>query len=56
MRILTLIIKQSYFDLILSGKKTQEFRDLRPKSTKRYCQVDEEGVEIIKDGIILTRE
>lgn len=56
MKILTLIIKQSYFDLILSGEKTQEFRDLRPKSIKRYCQVDEGGLEIVKDGIILTRE
>lgn len=30
MKVLTLSIKQKFFDEILSGKKTQEFREIRP--------------------------
>ena len=38
MTVLTLSIKQKFFDQILSGEKTQEFREIRPKSEDRYCE------------------
>lgn len=34
MEILTLIIKQKFFDEIIAGKKTQEFREIRPTTQK----------------------
>lgn len=55
MDILTLIIKQKFFDEILSGKKTQEFREIRPNTQSKYCQLDAEGYCIEKDGVILPR-
>lgn len=42
MKILTLIIKQVWFDQIVSGEKKQETRELRPKSEKKYIQYDQE--------------
>ena len=36
MKILTLSIKQKWFDEILAGKKTQEFREIRPTNAKKY--------------------
>lgn len=51
MNILTLSIKQKYFDEILAGKKTHEYREIRPTNAKKYItylcggkeyQVDEE--------------
>ena len=36
MKILTLIIKQAYFDQILAGEKTVETREIRPKTAGRY--------------------
>ena len=36
MNVLTLSIKQKYFDEILSGKKKQEFREIRPTNAKKY--------------------
>lgn len=50
MEILTLIIKQKFFDEILSGKKKQEFREIRPNTQKKYCQLDAEGYCVEKDG------
>ncbi len=44
-KILTLIIKQKYFDAIMQGKKVQEFREVRPTNIRRYLQLDEEGFE-----------
>lgn len=43
MKILTLIIKQTWFDQIIQGEKKQETRELRPKSEKKYIQYDDEG-------------
>lgn len=43
MNVLTLSIKQSFFDEILEGAKTQEFREIRPSTQKKYCELDEEG-------------
>lgn len=51
MNILTLSIKQKYFDEILAGEKTHECREIRPTNAKKYItylcggkeyQVDEE--------------
>lgn len=36
MGILTLSIKQKYFDEILAGTKTHEYREIRPTSAKKY--------------------
>ena len=52
MEILTLIIKQKFFDEILSGKKKQEFREIRPNTQKKYCQLDAEGYCVEKDGVL----
>lgn len=52
MEILTLIIKQKFFDEILSGKKTQEFREIRPTTQKKYCQLDADGYCVEKDGVL----
>ena len=43
MKILTLIIKQIYFDQILNGTKTQEFREIKPTTEKKY--VDRTGIK-----------
>ena len=43
MNVLTLSIKQNFFDEILSGAKKQEFREIRPSTQKKYCELDEEG-------------
>lgn len=46
MKVLTLNIKQKYFDAILSGRKVQEFREVRPTTIKKLLQLDEDGFEI----------
>jgi len=46
MKVLNLIIKQQWFDAILSGEKTQEFREIRPHSVKKYQEVDANGEEV----------
>ena len=43
MKVLNLIIKQVYFDQILSGEKTQEFREIKPTTARKYVEVDEDG-------------
>ncbi|WP_276879428.1 ASCH domain-containing protein [Bacteroides heparinolyticus] len=46
MKILSLIIRQKYFDAILAGRKVQEFREVRPTTIKKLLQLDEDGYEI----------
>lgn len=46
MKILTLIIKQQYFDAIMQGRKVQEFREVRPTNVNRLIQIDEDGYEV----------
>lgn len=36
MKTLTLSIKKKYFDEILAGTKTHEYREIRPTNAKRY--------------------
>ena len=51
MRVLTLIIKQVYFNMIMSGEKTQEFREVKPTTAKKLVQLDADGFEIVdEDG------
>lgn len=44
-KVLTLIVKQAYFDQIISGEKTQEFREVKPTTVKKLIELDEEGFE-----------
>lgn len=50
MKILTLIIKQKYFDAIIKGEKKQEFREVRPSSYKRLLEVDSEGECVVDNN------
>ncbi|MDE6651597.1 MAG: ASCH domain-containing protein [Paramuribaculum sp.] len=43
MNTLTLSLKRKYFDEILAGTKTHEYRDVRPSSTKKYIHLLCEG-------------
>ena len=43
MNILTLSLKRKFFDEILAGKKTHEYREVRPSSTKKYVHLLCEG-------------
>lgn len=38
MSTLTLQIKREFLDMILSGEKTEEFREIRPKNSKKYIE------------------
>lgn len=43
MKILTLIIKQKFFDEIVNGRKTIEYRDVTRTSAKKLVLTDENG-------------
>lgn len=49
MDILTLSIKQKYFDDILEGKKTHEYREIRPTNAKKYITYRCDGKEYKAD-------
>lgn len=49
MKVLNLIIKQKYFDAILSGRKVQEFREIRPTNAKKYIEHDAEGYAVLDE-------
>ncbi len=42
MNTLNLIIKQKYFDKILSGEKKKEYREIRPNTANKYCEFDKD--------------
>lgn len=46
MKTLNLIIKQVYFDQIINGTNTQEFREVKPTTIKKLLQLDEDGYEL----------
>lgn len=50
MNILTLIIKQKFFDQIISGEKREETREIRPKTERKYVVLDNEDaiVAVVK--------
>lgn len=50
-KILTLSIKQKYFDEILAGKKKQETREIRPNNAGRYIFYRCEGKDYTVDQI-----
>lgn len=58
MKILTLIIKQKYFDEILSGSKTVETREIRHNNFKKYCELDEDGYAKFdeENGVFVPRQ
>lgn len=45
MKILTLSIKQKFFDEIIAGTKKQEFREIRPNNAKKYFRYELNGKE-----------
>ena len=47
MNILTLSIKQKYFDEIVAGTKKTETREIRPNNFKRYCRYVHDGKEYV---------
>lgn len=50
LRVLSLIIKQNYFDAIMQGRKVQEFREIRPTTYKKLIELDEEGYDLLDDN------
>lgn len=44
MKTLNLIIKQTYFDQILAGTKTQEFREIKPTTSKKLVHYLHGGI------------
>lgn len=56
-KILRLSIKPIYLNQILSGRKTKEYRDIRPSLQKRYCELDSEGYcKTDANGSLIPRE
>ena len=43
MNVLTLSVKQNFFDEIIDGTKTFERREIRPSNELKYCDFDEDG-------------
>ncbi len=48
---LYLTIKQVYFDQIVAGTKTEEYREISPNTYKKYLQCDSDGYPLIADFI-----
>lgn len=51
MKVLTLSIKQKYFDEILAGKKTVETREIRPTNSKKYIKYVCNGKEYDEEDL-----
>ena len=45
-KVLTLIIKQKYFDEIIAETKKQESREIKPSTERKYILFDNEGYPI----------
>lgn len=43
MNVLTLSIKQNFFDEIIEGLKTFERREIRPQNSSKYCDFEQDG-------------
>lgn len=43
MKILHLQIKEKWLSKIISGEKTEEIREIRPKNSTKYCEFKENG-------------
>lgn len=46
---LYLVIKQVYFDQILAGTKSEEYREVKDTMVKKYLLMDEEGLPALND-------
>lgn len=55
MKILSLIIKKKFFDKIISGEKKKEYREITPRTEKRYCELGEDGFCKEIDGVFIPR-
>ncbi len=49
-KIITLSLKQKYFDAILASRKRKEFREVTPMTYKRYILHDEAGFDILDEN------
>lgn len=49
---LYMTIKQVYFDQIIAGTKTEEYREIKPTTYKKYLEVGEDGAALM-DGTLL---
>ena len=49
-KVIQFIIKQKYFDMILTGEKTQEFREIKPFNKNKLLQLDEEGYAVLNEN------
>ena len=56
MKTLTLIIKQHWFDKIMSGEKTVEYREVTPNNCKKLIEIDDEGFIIEPDASVKDEE
>jgi hypothetical protein len=56
MDILALSVKEKYFEQILSGEKKDEFREIRPTSESKYCEMDKDGYVAYRDGKYIPRK
>lgn len=45
MKVLTLSIKREWFDKILSGEKTEEYREVRPTNMGKYIYYQNNGID-----------
>lgn len=45
-KILTLIIKQKYFDEIIDGTKKEECREIKPSNERKYILFDNDGLPL----------
>lgn len=48
-KVLTLIIKQKYFDEILKGTKKEEVREIKPTTYRRYIELDADGNDLVDE-------
>ena len=49
---LYLTIKQVYFDQIMSGEKTEEYREIKHTTYKKYLDTDKDGYPFICDEVV----
>ena len=45
-KIVTLSIKQKWFDAIIAGEKKEEFREVTPVTEKKYIKIDSDGYAV----------
>ena len=48
--VLTLSLKQKYYDAIQAGRKNKEFREVTPTTYNRFIQHDAEGYDIVDEN------